>query len=408
MSRIHVAGKVVLLGAVLAMPAFAQEKGDKDVCGSRPRCEVKDSTPALKGHTVVELALGPRDPEEGAECEQREWWLRRPDKSVVKLLDACNDGYGAAGMGEDEVAIDGNRFTATRSGGSNWRWSNTVVAQLSPLSLLREEHRTFATVSPETSESRFDFVTFESRVSRQVADCKLDPGDVSPDSDTTSTEASVLPRVELPADFLQEGWKRTGLGRCSARSGFVLLGKPQDKVEADAHLLAVLAQDNVLFLEVSDDTWTGPSAKWLADDHVELWLSPEGPEAADPCERSGKDVGLVQWAIRIADGKVFPAYGDPKPPLQAEVVREAGRARLKVKLPSEVRALSAVYSDSDAGKKQELLVATSQVQFGRAATLSPVREFERAELSCQLKGAELTPVPAELRPASGESALSVE
>ncbi|HEX8702470.1 MAG TPA: hypothetical protein VF815_26790, partial [Myxococcaceae bacterium] len=96
MARIHEAGKAMLLGALLVAPgALAQEA--KDVCGKRPRCTVKETTSAIKGHQVVELSLGPRDPEEGPECEQREWWLRRPNKSVVKLLEACNDGYGAAG-----------------------------------------------------------------------------------------------------------------------------------------------------------------------------------------------------------------------------------------------------------------------------------------------------------------------
>jgi len=78
---------------------------------------------------VVELSLGKRDPEEGPECEQREWWLRRPDKSVVKLLEACNDGYGAAGVGEEDVSVGENRFVHERSGGSSWRWTNKVELQ---------------------------------------------------------------------------------------------------------------------------------------------------------------------------------------------------------------------------------------------------------------------------------------
>lgn len=402
MPRIQEAGKAVLLGVLLATPAaLAQEA--KDVCGTRPGCEVKGTTPALKGHEVVELSLGPRAPEEGPECEQLEWWLRRPDRSVVKLLEACNDGYGAAGIGEEDVESSENRFTHTRSGGSSSRWTTQVTVQLSPLSLISQQSSGSSTISPETSETRFNYVTFESHVVREAVDCKVDPDTLTPESDTTVLEARLLPQVQLPADFLAEGWKRTGLGRCSGEASFVLLGKPEGA--KDARLSAVLSQGSVLFVEVVDDTWTGPSAKWLADDHVELWLSPTGPESADPCLRNGKDPGLVQWAIRIADGKVFPAYGDPKPALQAEVVREAGRARLKVTLPKGLRALSAVYSDSDGGKKQELLVATSALKFGRAATLSPVRTLERTEVSCQVKGSELVPVPAELRPAAGDAAL---
>lgn len=402
MSRIHEMGRALLLGALLAAPGAVAGQA-KDVCGKRPQCSLEDTTSAIKGHEVVELSLGKRDPAEGPECEQREWWLRRPDKSVVKLLEACNDGYGAAGLGEEEVEVKGNRFTHTRSGGSNWRWSQTVVAQLSPLSLISQTSESAHTLSPETVKVRFDYVTFESQVVREVPDCKVPEDQVNGDTATTPVEARLVPQVELPADFVSEGWKRAGLGRCSAEAGFVLLGKAQGAT--DAQLRAVLAQDELLFLEVVDDTWTGPGEKWLADDHVELWLFPEVPESADPCGRSGKDEGLVQWAIRIADGKVFPAHGDPRQPPRAEVVREPGRARLKVKLPADFRSVTAVYSDSDAGKKQELLVATSALKFGRAATLSPVRSLSPTEAVCQVKGSELAPVPSELKPPAGEAAL---
>ncbi|HEX8700869.1 MAG TPA: hypothetical protein VF815_18635, partial [Myxococcaceae bacterium] len=296
-----------------------------------------------------------------------------------------------------------NLFTHTRSGGSNWRWTNKVVAKLSPLTLISQESSSSHTSSPESSQVRFNYGTFESHVMREAVDCKVPEGEATGDSPTMVLESRLLPQVTVPADFLAEGWKRTGLGRCSAEASFVLLGKAQGG--KDARLNAVLVQDDLLFVEVVDDTWTGPGAKWLADDHVELWLFPEVPESADPCGRAGKDVGLVQWAIRIADGQVFPAYGDPKPPLKAEVVREPGRARLKVKLPPDLRSLTAVYSDSDAGKKQELLVATSALKFGRAATLSAVRSLSPTEASCQVKGTELVPVPAELRPPEGEAAL---
>jgi hypothetical protein len=392
----------VVLGALLATPALAQEA--KDVCGVRSPCTVEGTTRALKGHEVVELALGKRDPAKGPECEQREWWLRRPDKSVVKLLEACNDGYGAAGVGEEDITVGENLFRHERSGGSSWRWASQVELQLVPLMMIFELHSSSRTLSPETSETRFNYRTFEGRALREVLDCKVSPEETMLDSPTRTLEATLVPRVDLPADFLKGGWKRTGLGQCSAAGGDVLLGKPQGK--DDARIRAVIGQGDVLFLEVVDDTWTGPSAKWLADDHVELWLFPEPPETADACGRNGKEAGLVQWGIRIADGKVFPAYGNPKPPLPVEVVREGKLARLQVKLPPGIKALTAVYSDSDEGKKQELMVATSHLEFGRAATLSPLRVLAPSEATCQLKGQELVPAPSELHLAPGEAALS--
>jgi hypothetical protein len=401
-SRIQKMKTVAVLGALLATPVLAQEA--KDVCGDRSQCVVKDTTRALKGHEVVELSLGQRDPQEGPECELREWWLRRPDKSVVKLLDACNDGYGAAGVGEEDVTVGENLFRHERSGGSSWRWTTQAELQLVPLAMISELNSSSHALSPEARETRFNYRTFEGRVLRHVLDCKVSPDEATLDSPTRTLEATLVPQVELPAAFLSEGWKHTGLGQCSAAGGSVLLGKPQGK--DDARLRAVIGQGSVLFLEVVDDTWTGPSTKWLADDHVELWLSPEAPDAIDPCGRNGKDPGLVQWGIRIADGQVFPAYGNPKPPLPVEVVRQGNRARLRVKLPSGINALTAVYSDSDQGKKQELMVATSQLEFGRAATLSPLRVLASTGATCQVKGQELVPVPSELRIAPGEAMLS--
>ena len=53
----------------------------------------------------------------------------------------------------------------------------------------------------------------------------------------------------------------------------------------------------------------------------------------------------------------------------------------------------------------ERSVSLFALKFGRAATLSPVRSLSPTEASCQLKGAELAPAPAELKPPEGEAAL---
>jgi hypothetical protein len=52
------------------------------------------------------------------------------------------------------------------------------------------------------------------------------------------------------------------------------------------------------------------------------------------------------------------------------------------------------------------MVATSQLEFGRAATLSPLRILAPTEATCQVKGQEFVPVPSELRLAPGEAVLS--
>ncbi|HEX8698978.1 MAG TPA: hypothetical protein VF815_09090 [Myxococcaceae bacterium] len=389
-------GLAIWLGLLLAVPAMAQKA--KDVCGDRPQCTVVNTQAALKGHEVVELSLGTGSEEEaqGSQCEQKEWWLRRPGKPVVKLLATCT---GAAFF-EDSVEVEKNRFIRALGGGGAQRWIHLVELQLSPLKWSREEHQSFRAVStPETlQQQHFNYATFEGRLEWELDGCQ--------ERYPTTQKAQLVPQVQLPADFLAEGWKHTSLGRCSADGSFVLLGKAQGK--EDARVRAVLAQGNVLLVEVVDDTWTGPGAKWLADDHVELWLLGSAPTSFDPCNRDegeAKQAGLVQWGIRIADGQVFPAYGNPAEPLSVEVARDGKVARLKIQLPMAPSGLTVVYSDSDAGKQQELMVATSPLKLGRAFTLSPVWNIVPTKATCEVKANQLVPVAVEQSPKPGEAII---
>jgi len=286
-----------VLGLLLAVPAMAQ--GAKDVCGDRPQCIVKGTQRAPKGHEVVELSLG-KESEEGedSKCEQKEWWLRRPDKSVVKLLDSCPEDRG---IGEDEVIVKKNRFIHVVTGGARTRWERVKELQLVPLTWASGEQVSYdALDTDKMKRARFDYTTFEGRWTWRPDGCE-------------EVTAQLVPAVEVPANFLSEGWKRMSLGRCSVDGSYALLGKAQGK--EDARIRAVLAQGNVLLVEVMDDTWTGPGAKWLTDDHVELWLFGSDPTSFNPCDDDEEQTGLLQWGIRIADGKVFPAYGDSKEPL---------------------------------------------------------------------------------------------
>lgn len=392
MTQVHLMRRTVVLGLLLAVPAMA--KGAKDVCGDRPDCIVKGTQRVLKGHEVVELSLGQggAEDDERYKCEQKEWWLRRPDKSVVKLLGTCGDDPNS--VMEDDVSVQKNRFSYTDAGGTRVRGASVVELQLVPLTWASGRQYSYDVLSHEGQEGRFNYITFEGRSTKESDDCQ-------------ALEAQLVPRVQVPANFLSEGWKRMSLGRCSVDGSFVLLGKAQGK--EDARIRAVLTHENVLLVEVMDDTWTGPGEKWLADDHVELWLSGWAPTSFKLCGDEADEeeqTGLRQWGIRIADGQVFPAYGNPQEPLPVEVVREGKVARLKIQLPGESGGLTVIYSDSDGGKKQELMVGTSPLRFGRAVTLSPVWQVSPAQATCEVKENQLVPVLTELRPNPGEAAIS--
>lgn len=414
----------VLVLSLLGAPPAA---GPDPLCAKREPCTVVETLDAGKDAQgrplqVKHLELGWADvetsdeflgrkfgpggrKEEGSraegQCEAAEWWLVRPSQPAQLLLSVCNNGYGAAGVGEDSVTVADNRFTHEQSGGSRQRWSVTRTLQLSPLWLVIEGHRSSDAMAEEGKEDGdyWDFETMRGEVVRAAPECE--PGEPSLGERTLP----YLPQVQMDKAYLQGGWKQAGLGTCGFESGNFLLGNQDDP--KDASLKALLVAADTLLVEVRDDKWTGPSAKWLNDDHVEVWLAPLPPQELTGCGKPTDEQKPSQWGIRIADGKVFPAFGAPKKTIQVERAELPGKQgyRLKLKLPTPFRGISVVYSDSDSGKKQELMLATSLVKFGRPETLNPVRVVSPSEATCAVKNGELSVVPAPVKKSEPDVAV---
>jgi hypothetical protein len=404
-------GTVLLLSLLGAPPASSSDP----LCAKREPCTVVETHDAGKdaqgrplqvkhlslGWASIDTAgqsLGRRFGPGGrkaegsrteGECDAAEWWLVRSQQPAQLLLSVCNDGYGVAGVGEDSVSVTDNHFSHTQMGGSSERWSTTRTLRLSPLRLMSEGQRTFtATEDGEKEDGEFwDFDTLRGEVVRAAPECE--PGAPS----LGERSLPYLPQVQVEKAFVQEGWKQAGLGTCGFESGNFLLGNQDDP--KDASLKALLVAPDTLLVEVRDDKWTGPSAKWLNDDHLELWLAPRAPQELTGCGKPEKEALPVQWGIRLVDGKVFPAFGSPKQTLGVERAELPGKKgyRVKVKLPP-FQGISVVYSDSDSGRKQELMLATSLVKFGRPETLNPVRVVPPEEATCAVKNGELAVVPA--------------
>ena len=214
-----------------------------------------------------------------------------------------------------------------------------------------------------------------------------------------------IPAVDFEGDFVASGWKDSALGKCSAtvdsagRSGFVTYGKAGEV--RDASMRVVASKNGEIFVEVEDDKWVGPSAKWVKDDHLELWLAKELPGYMDHClsgEEEGGRVGPKQWGIRVADGKVFAGFGTPKPEEKAISVERssapggAGAVRFKIVIPKGFGAVTVSYSDSDDGKKQERLIATSKLVHGKLATLGALEVIDGKSAACRVDGGKLEPV----------------
>jgi hypothetical protein len=168
------------------------------------------------------------------------------------------------------------------------------------------------------------------------------------------------------------------LGSCAARATAAgpHLAHGAPGAAADAALWALLVGETTLLIDLADDTWVeAPAAggSWLHEDHVELWLSAEEPSATHDwdCGPQQGGPGAVQWAVRL-DGSVIPAHraaGQPAPTARRVAGGPAGRARLQITLPAAPAGLTVVYSDSDDGRRQERLVATSALRFGDPRSL---------------------------------------
>lgn len=341
--------------------------------------------------------------EKGA-CEATEWWMQRPSQPSQLLLTVCNDGYGPAGIGKDEVRVGENLFSHEQSGQSDERWIITHTLRLSPLTRVQSSMRTFPPGAPENERGHSWDVT-RLRGEELVPAPACAEGQSSPGKRTLP----YLPLIQVEKSYFKDGWKKAGLGTCALEAGHLVLGTQEDP--KNAALKAVLAERETLFLEVRDNRWTGPNGtNWLSDDHVELWLGPQPPQEMTGCGTPPPEQRAVQWGIRIADGKVFPAHGSPKQKLKVEKAEIRGPEglvgyRLKVTLPKGFQSVGVVYSDSDEGKKQERVWATSPLKFARPETLNAVRLVLPEEATCKVQGGELTVVPTPVKVQSPDVAV---
>lgn len=133
-----VASAVICVGFRPVQAADVTDAQKAAMCQARKTCVVAplhDAGRAAGGTLgVAELHFGLADkpddaPDEGCiagDYETRdggvEYWLLEGDAAPRLILQLCNDGYGAAGVGEDEVTIADNRFVHRQYGGSASRW----------------------------------------------------------------------------------------------------------------------------------------------------------------------------------------------------------------------------------------------------------------------------------------------
>ena len=377
--------------------------------GKEPGCHMVKTTPIADAGNVslslwylVNAATGDpwgvRTPV--SPCVAYDVWLVRAiggqPNSWQHLASVCNDGYGAAGVGMDTFETAKDQLTYCQMGGSAWRWVNCATVDLQTMTIVSQKQSNQWTLDYNRESKVRNWREFDFTSEWYSRDCSDDDAPTS--EGEQQVKASVyrfqyIPQVVMPKSFADGGWRAIGLGNCGAKvssdgsSGFVTHGEVGQKSDAAMTVLGLSQKD--LVVEVRDDRIVSGADSWIFDDHIEVW-------AAEKKLSSGRclthDVAAYQWGVRLSDGKVYAAFGNPAllPTVSHWVVSE-NEVRLRIRMPKIYPAISVAYSDSDDGKKQERLIATSALKHGQARTLGALLPIDGAKAKCQAFGSALVP-----------------
>ena len=404
----------ILLAAIAPAPAANITASQlAAICGQRARCDLAGTHDAGKAadgepRLVVELRLSLADkpddaPDDGCRNDSdrdggTEYWVFNGKHPPVRLLDLCNDGYGAAGVGEDEVEIEDNRLTHTQHGGSAWRWYSSTAYRLEPLTRLETTDCSFHTGSPGSGT-----LTYADLWNLRLRSFGFDSGDPAGADEIGCPEevpltlsprpaAGVLSAFALPAfgpgdDTRQMRKIPTGaaLLDCAlsistdAANGFLVYGQPA-KTDA-AEMKVAVDSPSSLVVQIFDPLAKASqyAASWVHQPHVELWRA---PSSADTLAGYAHPKTVEQIGIDLS-GKPWPGLNAGKlPQIERWVAKdERGRDVVVMRVTwAEDSALSwgiaAVYSQAEQGR-QSRLISTTGIERNRPLFLPPARRFDR-------------------------------
>ncbi len=397
--------QIVAALVLLAAPAAAQapDAAAARLCAGQDPCRVAQRAdagraPDGRALSIVELTLAERNAE-GRLCHdsRRQFWLLAEGTEPRLLLDLCNDGYGAAGVGEDEITIGPNRLVYTQSGGSNWRWTVARTVRLAPLAVVSESSDGSWTVGPNRLQQEWDWTRLTGRgrwwsppcapSGERLSDEQIDAPEPLPYENTP------IPRVDAAS---VPGALGAELGSCALQidaggaAGFII-GGTADAAAASREWLRVLhVGDRDVVITVGAGPWRSGAASWRHDDNVELWLS-SGFGYATHC--LGGEDRPSQWGIRIADGRIARGGGPDahRPRVVARRERRDGAARIvtfHIRLAERTHTFTAVLARGD-GRRQGRMIATARARFGEAGAVGDAMYVLPPALRCAVRDGRL-------------------
>jgi hypothetical protein len=407
--RLAIAALLLVLCAGTAAHAADMGKIKPQICGSRATCRMSGLKSAGKSDSgmplfVAELHFGLADkpdasPEEGCHTENGdndggvEYWLIEGEKPRL-LVALCNDGYGAAGVGYDEVHIGPNRFTHMQDGGSNDRWENIDTISLAPPHTLRSEFCGFRGTDPNYGV--YGVVDVPHMAANELAiDDSIQTGDDgNGDSDDPCTalrkrigkpiEKGYLGGISVPFASTDTGSitgnalpeKGTALGSCASvweldgKSGNLVHGKGDSARQAELRFVGDFQNLVVQIYDPRRDH--GAPQSWVNTDHLELWTTTLEGFSSHVDPKAAMQIGID------LDGQIHTGQGKPVLPSveRWEATDEQNRPVIVLKLhwPSQddlAAGLAIAYSEAESGR-QERIYATTQIVKNRPLYLPSV------------------------------------
>lgn len=383
------------IAGFLAAPAAGQDTVNT-LCQQREGCTIRAVFVAGAGHDGRRLsvaALTLPSPDDVVACQPyaEEYWLLPDGAKPVRVLALCNDGYGASGIGEDIVSVSDNRLTHQQIGGSAWRWSTTRSLQLDPLRVVSEQQTGEWAIGPNWWQENWDWPSLAGEAEWWAPACGDAPDPMlEPVDGYRYSPIPMAQPADLPADL-----DTADLGTCATqfdadRPGHVIWGEAGEAFADGSWMRMLMIAPNDMIVTVRQ---TGPgfgAESWLHDDHLELWLAPY-QSYFDHCLEEGD--GLRQWAVRLTDGEVITAFGDPTDPpvVRSHTVRADGAdpetviVTTRLGLPDWAQAVTAVYSRGDGEARQVWMAATSALEYGVAPTVGATRTLPAGSLACVVR-----------------------
>lgn len=407
-----VAFVICLLGLCHAAAAAGPTPAQTDaICGTRTTCTVGksyDGGRAANGTalSVVEIHLGLKDkpddaPDDGchaADDDKRdggvEYWRLGGGAQPARLLKFCNDGYGAADVGEDKVTVGPDRLVHWRAGGSAWRWESTVTYTLAPWRAAGEEDCSYNDLSADNGTlTDIDYLTLRARSIAKESGHQSGDADDSvgcpawpagalshftpqPGPGVLGAYDVLVPNIIGPNPSGGDTPKipaGTAIGGCgtamssAGANGFVVFGKPAPAEKAAQIRVLALSMSSLLIQVFDPLAGSGGGAaphSWIDLPHVEIWTSHDTDSARTRLP-PGK---LSQLAVDLS-GNLHAGVGrQGAPPTVAHwQARDADNRPVTVMLltwaddTQLLGGVGVVYSQAEHGRQARLVANTGIV-----------------------------------------------